>query len=81
VARKYRAPEKLLIIVVESDQESRSRRPECGQRSVKWWRSLDVHAKPTFLESALLRIVCARHGKTTAAGALGVARRPVQHAV
>ena len=31
------------------------------------WRTLDVHGKRTFLESAVPRIVCGRHGKITAA--------------
>ena len=31
------------------------------------WRTLDVHGKRTFLESALPRIICGEHGKVTAA--------------
>jgi transposase len=66
--RKERAAGKVLIIVVEPDEETR-----CGQRSrpvesdVKRWRTLDVHGKRTFLESHLPRIVYGEHGKITAA--------------
>ena len=71
--RKDRRPEKVLIIVVEPDGETRCRCPECGQRGkpvetdVVRWRTLDVHGKRTFLESELPRIICAGHGKITAA--------------
>ena len=71
--RKDRVPEKVLIIVVEPDEETRNRCPECGQRGrpvehdVKRWRTLDVHGKRTFLESDLPRIQCPGHGKITAA--------------
>ena len=71
--RKDRAPEKVLIIVVEPDGETRNRCPECGQRGrpvehdVKRWRTLDVHGKRTFLEADLPRIQCPGHGKVTAA--------------
>ncbi len=71
--RKDRPPEKVLVIVVEPDEETRHRCPECGQRGravehdVKRWRTLDVHGKRTFLQSALPRIVCGEHGKITAA--------------
>jgi transposase len=71
--RKDRAPEKVLIIVVEPDEETRNRCPECGQRGrpvehdVKRWRTLDVHGKRTFLEAGLPRIQCPQHGKITAA--------------
>jgi transposase len=71
--RKDRAPEKVLIIVVEPDEETRNRCPECGQRGrpvehdVKRWRTLDVHGKRTFLEADLPRIQCPQHGKITAA--------------
>jgi transposase len=71
--RKDRPPEKVLIIVVELDEEARDRCPRCGQRGkpaeydVVRWRTLDVHGKRTFLESALPRILCGRHGKITAA--------------
>ena len=71
--RKDRPPEKVLVIVVEPDEETRHRCPECGQRGravehdVKRWRTLDVHGKRTFLEAALPRIVCGEHGKITAA--------------
>jgi transposase len=71
--RKDRAPEKVLIIVVEPDEETRNRCPECGQRGrpvehdVKRWRTLDVHGKRTFLEADLPRIQCPGHGKITVA--------------
>ena len=71
--RKERPPEKVLIIVVEPDEETRNRCPECGQRGrpvetdVVRWRTLDVHGKRAFLESALPRIICGGHGKITAA--------------
>jgi transposase len=71
--RKDRRPEKVLVIVVEPDQETRFRCPQCGQRGkpvehdVVRWRTLDVHGKRTFLEADLPRIICARHGKITAA--------------
>ncbi len=71
--RRDRAPEKVLIIVVEPDEETRNRCPECGQRGrpvehdVKRWRTLDVHGKRTFLEADLPRIQCPGHGKITAA--------------
>lgn len=71
--RKDRRPEKVLIIVVEPDDETRHRCPECGDRGrpveqdVVRWRTLDVHGKRTFLESAVPRIICGRHGKITAA--------------
>jgi transposase len=71
--RKDRAPEKVLIIVVEPDEEDRERCPECGARGkpvehdVKRWRTLDVHGKRAFLEAELPRIICGEHGKVTAA--------------
>ena len=71
--RKDRPPEKVLIIVVEPDEQTRDRCPQCGQRGkraerdVKRWRTLDVHGKRAFLESELPRIVCPQHGKITAA--------------
>ena len=71
--RKNRAPEKVLIIVVEPDEETRYRCPRCGQRGrpaehdVVRWRTLDVHGKRTYLESELPRIICGEHGKITAA--------------
>jgi transposase len=71
--RRDRPPEKVLIIVVEPDAETRNRCPECGQRGrpvehdIKRWRTLDVHGKRTFLESDLPRIQCPEHGKITAA--------------
>jgi transposase len=71
--RKDRAPEKVLIIVVEPDGQTRNRCPECGHRGrpvehdVKRWRTLDVHGKRTFLEADLPRIQCPGHGKITAA--------------
>jgi transposase len=70
--RRNRDPEKVLIIVVEPDEETANRCPKCGQRGtpaehdVKRWRTADVHLKRTFLESALPRIVCGEHGKITA---------------
>jgi transposase len=71
--RKDRPPEKVLIIVVEPDEETRHQCPRCGQRGkpvehdVVRWRTLDVHGKRTFLESAVPRIICGQHGKITAA--------------
>jgi transposase len=71
--RKDRVPEKVLIIVVEPDEQTRNRCPECGQwgrpveHDVKRWRTLDVHGKRTFLEADLPRIRCPQHGKITAA--------------
>jgi transposase len=71
--RKDRPPEKVLIIVVEPDEQTRHRCPECGQRGrlaghdVKRWRTLDVHGKRAYLESGLPRIICPQHGKITAA--------------
>jgi transposase len=71
--RKDRRPEKVLIIVVEPDEEARHRCPECGdqgrpvEQDVVRWRTLDVHGKRAFLESAVPRIICGRHGKVTAA--------------
>jgi transposase len=71
--RRGRPPEKVLIIVVEPDEEMRCRCPECGHRGrpvehdVVRWRTLDVHGKRTFLESELPRIICGEHGKITAA--------------
>jgi transposase len=71
--RKDRPPEKVLIVVVEPDEQARNRCPECGQRGrpvetdVVRWRTLDVHGKRTFLESGVPRIICGEHGKITAA--------------
>lgn len=71
--RKDRRPEKVLVIVVEPDDETRFRCPWCGQRGkpvehdVVRWRTLDVHGKRTFLEADLPRIICGEHGKVTAA--------------
>lgn len=71
--RKDRAPEKVLIIVVEPDEETRYRCPECGEHGrpaeydVVRWRTLDVHGKRAFLESRVPRIICGQHGKITAA--------------
>ena len=70
--RRGRPPEKVLIIVVEADEQTRHRCPQCGQRGkpaetdVVRWRTLDVHGKRAFLESALPRIICGEHGKITA---------------
>jgi transposase len=70
--RRNSEPEKVLIIVVEPDDETRDRCPRCGQRGtpveydVKRWRTADVHLKRTFLEARLPRIVCGEHGKITA---------------
>ncbi len=71
--RRDRAAEKVLIIVVEPDEQTRHRCPECGARGrpvetdVVRWRTLDVHGKRAFLESELPRIRCPEHGKITAA--------------
>jgi transposase len=71
--RRDRVPEKVLIIVVEPDEEARERCPECGARGkpaeydVVRWRTLDVHGKRAFLESRLPRVICGEHGKITAA--------------
>jgi transposase len=73
VPRKGREPEKVLIIVVEPDQEHRCRCPRCGrccksvESDVRRWRTLDVHGKRCFLESELPRVDCPEHGKITAA--------------
>jgi transposase len=70
--RKDRVPEKVLVIVVEPDEQTRDRCPECGARGkpaeydVVRWRTLDVHGKRAFLESRLPRIICGEHGKITA---------------
>ncbi len=71
--REGRPPEKVLVIVVQPDKERRCRCPECGTRGkavehdVRRWRTLDVHGKRTFIESQVPRIICAEHGKITAA--------------
>src|SRR6266567_1868377 len=72
--RKGRPPEKVLVIVVEPDEETRCRCPRCGRRSPvaevepgRRWRTLDVHGKRCFLECDLPRIGCPEHGKITAA--------------
>lgn len=71
--REGRPPEKVLVIVVQPDKEHRCRCPECGTRGktvehdVRRWRTLDVHGKRTFIESQVPRIICAEHGKITAA--------------
>jgi transposase len=70
--RKKGPEEKVLVIVVEPDEQARHRCPKCGQRGpvvetdVVRWRTLDVHGKRTFLEYTLPRIACAEHGKITA---------------
>lgn len=64
--------EKVVVIVVEPDEQTRDRCPKCGQRGkvvetdVVRWRTLDVHGKRASLEYALPRILCAEHGKITA---------------
>jgi transposase len=71
--RKNKPPEKVLVVVVEPDDEARNRCPRCGNRGVpvetdvRRWRTLDVHGKRCFLEYAVPRIECAGHGKITAA--------------
>jgi hypothetical protein len=71
--RKDRAPEKVLIVVVQPDEEHRWPCPHCGQKlePVEWdtrrWRTLDMHGKRCFLEADLPRVVCGEHGKVTAA--------------
>jgi transposase len=70
---KDRVPGKVLIIVVEPDEETRNRCPRWGLRGrpvehdVKRWRTPDVRGKRTFLESQLPRIVRGEHGEITAA--------------
>ena len=71
--RKDKAPEKVLIVVVAPDEEHRWLCPHCGSRHdpVEWdtrrWRTLDMHGKRCFLEAELPRVLCAVHGKVTAA--------------
>jgi transposase len=71
--RKNKVPEKVLVVVVEPDDEARNRCPGCGSRGVpveadvRRWRTLDVHGKRCYLEYAVPRIECAVHGKITAA--------------
>ena len=66
-------PGKVLIIVVEPDEETRNRCPRCGPRGrpaehdVKRWRTPDVHGKRTFLVSQLPRVVRGERGKITVA--------------
>lgn len=78
--RRDRVPEKVLVIVVEADEETRWRCPECGERGkpveydVVRWRTLDVHGKRAFLESRLPRVMCPGHGKVTAAVGVGTPR-------
>ena len=70
--RENRAPETVVVIVVEPDEESRNRCPRCGQAGqpteydVTQWPTLDVHGKRAFLEARLPRIVCGEHGTITA---------------
>ena len=70
--RKNRAPEKVLIVVVEPDDEARDRVRGAGtvasrsSRTCARWRTLDVHGKRCYLESAVPRIECGEHGKITA---------------
>src|ERR1035437_10054704 len=71
--RKDRAPEKVLIVVVQPDEENQWLCPHCGRKldPVEWdtrrWRTLDMHGKRCFLEAGLPRVVCVEHGKVTAA--------------
>jgi len=71
--RKGREPEKVLIVVVQPDEENRWLCPHCGVKRdpAEWdtrrWRTLDMHGKRCLLEAALPRIVCGEHGKVTAA--------------
>ena len=71
--RKGRPDEKVLIVVVEPEKREQCRCPRCGQRGkpverdVRRWRTLDVHGRRCFLESAVPRVVCGEHGKITAA--------------
>lgn len=66
------AEEKVLIVVVQPDAQSRLRCPRCGKRGkradseVRRWRTLDMHGKRCFLEYDLPRITCGEHGKVTA---------------
>jgi transposase len=70
--RRRGPEEKVLVIVVDPDDQTRHRCPKCGLRGkvvesdVVRWRTLDVHGKRTFLEYNLPRIVCGEHGKITA---------------
>src|ERR1039458_7395873 len=72
--RKDRAPEKVLIVVVQPDEENQWLCPHCGRKldPVEWdtrrWRTLDMHGKRCFLEAGLPRVVCGEHGEGTAAG-------------
>jgi transposase len=71
--RKGREPEKVLIVVIQPDEENRWLCPHCGVKRdpVEWdtrrWRTLDMHGKRCFLEAGLPRVVCGEHGKVTAA--------------
>ena len=71
--RKDRQPEKVLIVVVQPDEEHCWLCPHCGVKldPVEWdtrrWRTLDMHGKRCFLEADLPRVVCGEHGKVTAA--------------
>src|ERR1039457_4408626 len=73
VPRRDRPPEKVLIVVVEPDEEARLRCPECGLRckavesDVRRWRTLDVHGKRCFIESGGPRVTGPEDGKMTAA--------------
>ena len=78
--RKNRAPEKVLIVVVEPDDEARNRCPRCGNRGipvesdVRRWRTLDVHGKRCYLESAVPRIECRRAREDHRLGPVGTSR-------
>ena len=75
--RKDRPDEKVLIVVVEPDEDARCRCPRCGRRGrrveseVRRWRTLDVHGKRCFLESDLPKIDCPE-----AEACCGAGRRP-----
>src|ERR1039457_6280971 len=78
--RKDRQPEKVLIVVVQPDEEHRWLCPHCGGRRepVEWdtrrWRTLDMHGKRCFLEADLPRVVCGEQRVTWDAVASMVGR-------
>ena len=71
--RKDRAPEKVLIVVVEPDDEARNRCPQCGNRGVPVEFGRAPVADAGRARQAVLpgiglpRIECPEHGKITAA--------------